>query len=94
MTAYERNSDGAVMSDGGESGVAVYFTDIKSLVQGESICGIVIDAYAETLVIEQAHVCAGDTLADKSYFFSSICMVRKVLTFSNLTTSKQWKVMC
>ncbi|KAI8009866.1 hypothetical protein LOK49_LG06G00259 [Camellia lanceoleosa] len=74
MKAYERNGDGAVMWASGESGVAVYFTDVKSLVRGESICGNVIDAYAETLVTEQAHVCAGDALADKSYFFSSICM--------------------
>ncbi|KAI8008835.1 hypothetical protein LOK49_LG07G02831 [Camellia lanceoleosa] len=74
MKAYERNGDGAVMWASGESGVVVYFTDIKSLVRGESICGNVIDAYAETLVTEQAHVCADDVLADKSYFFSSICM--------------------
>ncbi|KAI7980430.1 hypothetical protein LOK49_Contig148G00001 [Camellia lanceoleosa] len=64
----------AVMWSSRESGVAVYFTDVKSLVRGESICGNVIDAYAETLVTEQANVCAGDVLADKSYFFSSICM--------------------
>ncbi|KAI7984783.1 hypothetical protein LOK49_LG14G02035 [Camellia lanceoleosa] len=78
MKAYERNGDGAVMWASGESGVAVYFTDVKSLVRGESICGNVIDAYAETLVTEQAHVCAGDALADKSYFFSSICMKERV----------------
>ncbi|KAI7982655.1 putative potassium transporter 12 [Camellia lanceoleosa] len=63
--AYERNGDGAVMWANVESGVSVYFTDVKSLV---------IDAYAETLVTEQAHVYAGDALSDKSYFFSSICM--------------------
>ncbi|KAI8013929.1 hypothetical protein LOK49_LG05G03750 [Camellia lanceoleosa] len=74
MKAYERNGDRAVMWASSESGVAVYFTDVKSLVRGESICGNVIDAYAETLVTEQAKVCADDVLADKSYFFSSICM--------------------
>ncbi|KAI8022519.1 hypothetical protein LOK49_LG03G00073 [Camellia lanceoleosa] len=72
--AYERNDDGAVMWASVDSGVAVYFTNVKSLVRGESICGNVIDAYTETLVTEQPHVYAGDALADKSYFFSSICM--------------------
>ncbi|KAI8030644.1 hypothetical protein LOK49_LG01G01429, partial [Camellia lanceoleosa] len=63
--AYERNGDRAVTWASVESGVSVYFTDVKSLV---------IDAYAETLVTEQAHFCAGNVLSDKSYFFSSICM--------------------
>ncbi|KAI8022523.1 hypothetical protein LOK49_LG03G00074 [Camellia lanceoleosa] len=90
--AYERNGDRYVQASV-DSGVAVYFTDVKSLVRGESICGNpyvfdvvdlhidyfrvsmqVIDAYTETLVTEQPHVYAGDALADKSYFFSSICM--------------------
>ncbi|KAI7992665.1 putative carboxylesterase 15 [Camellia lanceoleosa] len=39
MKAYERNGDRAVMWASSESGVAVYFTDVKSLVRGESICG-------------------------------------------------------
>ncbi|KAI8000686.1 hypothetical protein LOK49_LG09G02085 [Camellia lanceoleosa] len=53
----------------GESGVVCVFLTPRVLSVEK-----VIDAYAETLVTEQAKVCADDVLADKSYFFSSICM--------------------
>lgn len=65
---------------GMNSCVAVYFTDIKNLVRGDSIRGNVIDANADILLIEQANIVAGDDLSDKSYFFSSICMNSKTKT--------------
>ncbi|GMP49104.1 hypothetical protein CsSME_00016201 [Camellia sinensis var. sinensis] len=37
--AYEQDGDGAVMWAGKSSGVIVYFTDVKDLVRGDSLCG-------------------------------------------------------
>ncbi|GMP90777.1 hypothetical protein CsSME_00041752 [Camellia sinensis var. sinensis] len=62
------------MWDGQGHGVAVYFTDVKSLVRQSEIRGNVIDAYAMLLNAEQKRINEGVDAADKSYFFSSICL--------------------
>ncbi|KAI8012420.1 hypothetical protein LOK49_LG06G03523 [Camellia lanceoleosa] len=62
------------MWDGQAHGVAVYFTDVKSLVRQTEIRGNVIDAYAVLLNDEQERINEGVDAADKSYFFSSICL--------------------
>ncbi|GMP80550.1 hypothetical protein CsSME_00035602 [Camellia sinensis var. sinensis] len=72
--AYNRDGDSAVMWDGQGHGVAVYFTDVKSLVCQSEIRGNVIDAYAVLLNAEQERINEGVDAADKSYFFSSICL--------------------
>ncbi|KAI8007143.1 hypothetical protein LOK49_LG07G00188 [Camellia lanceoleosa] len=71
-TAYERHEDEVVMWGDSTNGVSVYFTDVKALVRQSSICGNVIDAYAELLKTEQHIMYANDKTTDKSYFFSSI----------------------
>ncbi|KAI7992198.1 hypothetical protein LOK49_LG12G02224 [Camellia lanceoleosa] len=71
---YNRDGDSAVMWDGQSHGVAVYFTDVKSLVCQSKIRGNVIDAYAVLLNAEQERTNEGVDGADKSYFFSSICL--------------------
>ncbi|XP_028103251.1 uncharacterized protein LOC114302424 [Camellia sinensis] len=73
--AYNRDGDSAVMWDGQGHGVAVYFTDVKSLVRQSEIRGNVIDAYAVLLSAEHERINEGVDAADKSYFFSSICIV-------------------
>ncbi|KAI8022405.1 hypothetical protein LOK49_LG03G03528 [Camellia lanceoleosa] len=55
-------------------GVVVYFTDVKSLVRQSEIRGNVIDAYAVLLNAEHERINEGVDTADKSYFFSSICL--------------------
>ncbi|KAI7980176.1 hypothetical protein LOK49_Contig184G00002 [Camellia lanceoleosa] len=72
--AYNRDGDSAVMWDGQAHAVAVYFTDVKSLVRQTEIRGNVIDAYAVLLNDEQERINEGVDAADKSYFFSSICL--------------------
>ncbi|GMP39538.1 hypothetical protein CsSME_00010333 [Camellia sinensis var. sinensis] len=74
IDAYNRDGDSAVMWDGQGHGVAVYFTDVKSLVRQSKIRGNVIDAYAVLLNAEQERINKGVDAADKSYFFSSICL--------------------
>ncbi|GMP69894.1 hypothetical protein CsSME_00028978 [Camellia sinensis var. sinensis] len=59
--AYNRDGDSAVMWDGHGHGVAVYFTDVKSLVRQSEIRG-------------NERINEGVDAADKSYFFSSICL--------------------
>ncbi|KAI8031003.1 hypothetical protein LOK49_LG01G03433 [Camellia lanceoleosa] len=72
--AYNMDGDSVVMWDGQGHGVAVYFTDMKSLVRQAEIRGNVIDAYAVLLNAEQERINEGVDAADKSYFFSSICL--------------------
>ncbi|KAI7987112.1 hypothetical protein LOK49_LG13G01106 [Camellia lanceoleosa] len=59
--AYNRDGDSAVMWDGQGHGVAVYFTDVKSLVRQSEIRA-------------NERINEGVDAADKSYFFSSICL--------------------
>ncbi|KAI8012973.1 hypothetical protein LOK49_LG05G02657 [Camellia lanceoleosa] len=59
--------------------VTVHTVSDSSLTPQQSV----IDAYVETLVIEQAHACVGDALSDKSYFFSSICMTKNTQTMES-----------
>ncbi|CAL5403754.1 unnamed protein product [Camellia sinensis] len=72
--AYDRNGDGAIVWADGSTGVTVDFTDLKGLVRQSSIRGNVIDAYTELLKTDQLKVLGNDDQADKSYFFSSVCL--------------------
>ncbi|KAI8024768.1 hypothetical protein LOK49_LG02G00113 [Camellia lanceoleosa] len=56
------------------TGVTVDFTDLKGLVRQSSIRGNVIDAYTELLKTDQLKLFGNDDQADKSYFFSSVCL--------------------
>ncbi|GMQ11391.1 hypothetical protein CsSME_00054045 [Camellia sinensis var. sinensis] len=71
---YDRHGDRAVMWEDGEVGVVVDFSDVKNLIRQSSICGNVIDAYVELLKSEHLRMYGDDELADKSYFFSSVCL--------------------
>ncbi|CAL5398165.1 unnamed protein product [Camellia sinensis] len=57
--AYNRDGDSAVMWDEQGHGVAVYFTNVKSLVRQSEIRGNVIDAYAVLLNSEQERINEG-----------------------------------
>ncbi|GMP78483.1 hypothetical protein CsSME_00034403 [Camellia sinensis var. sinensis] len=72
--AYDRNGDGAIMWADSSTGVTIHFTDVKGLVRQSSVWGNVIDAYTELLKIEQLKLFGNDDQADKSYFFSSVCL--------------------
>ncbi|KAI8007718.1 hypothetical protein LOK49_LG07G03229 [Camellia lanceoleosa] len=76
--SYERKRQDAarktVANELGGHGVAMYFTDVKSLVRQSEIRGNVIDAYVVLLNAEQERINEGVDAADKSYFFSSICL--------------------
>ncbi|KAI7981324.1 hypothetical protein LOK49_Contig50G00001 [Camellia lanceoleosa] len=56
------------------NGVVVYFTGVKNLIRQSCICGNVIDAYTEVLKTEQLRMYGNDELANKSYFFNSMCL--------------------
>ncbi|GMP80210.1 hypothetical protein CsSME_00035397 [Camellia sinensis var. sinensis] len=71
---YDRHGDRAVMCEVGAAGVVVYFSDVKNLIRQSSIQGNVIDAYVELLKSEHLRMYGDDDLADKSYFFSSVCL--------------------
>ncbi|GMP98618.1 hypothetical protein CsSME_00046437 [Camellia sinensis var. sinensis] len=71
---YDRHGDQAVMWEDGEAGVVVDFSDVKNLIRQSSIYGNVIDAYVELLKSEHLRMYGDDELADKSYFFSSVCL--------------------
>ncbi|KAI7980917.1 hypothetical protein LOK49_Contig92G00013 [Camellia lanceoleosa] len=64
---YDMHGDGAVMWEDVINAVVVYFVDVKNLV---------IDAYVELLKSDQLKMYGDDDLADKSYFFSSLDMVK------------------
>ncbi|KAI8008072.1 hypothetical protein LOK49_LG07G03676 [Camellia lanceoleosa] len=72
--AYERNGDGAIVWADDSTGVTVDFTDLKGLVRQSSVRGNVIDAYTELLKTDQLKLFGNDDQADKSYFFSSVCL--------------------
>ncbi|KAI8011412.1 hypothetical protein LOK49_LG06G00071 [Camellia lanceoleosa] len=71
---YDRRGDQAVMWEDGEAGVVVDFSDVKNLIRQSSLCGNVIDASVELLKSEHVMMYGDDQLADKSYFFSSVCL--------------------
>ncbi|KAI8011509.1 hypothetical protein LOK49_LG06G02966 [Camellia lanceoleosa] len=85
----------AVMWDGQAHAVAVYFTDVKSLVRQTEIRGNVIDAYAVLLNDEQERINEGVDAADKSYFFSKDLsrhdeeQQRKALSLKNIVSEVQ-----
>ncbi|KAI7997040.1 hypothetical protein LOK49_LG10G01827 [Camellia lanceoleosa] len=69
---YDRHGDQAVMWEDREAGVVVDFTDVKNIIRQSAVCGNVIDGYVEFF---GEHVkMYGCELADKSYFFSSVCL--------------------
>ncbi|KAI8000367.1 hypothetical protein LOK49_LG09G01720 [Camellia lanceoleosa] len=71
---YDRHGDRAVMWEDRDAGVVVDFSDVKNLIRQGSLCGNVIDGYVELLKSEHARMYGDDELADKSYFFSSVCL--------------------
>ncbi|CAL5423209.1 unnamed protein product [Camellia sinensis] len=70
---YTFDGDGAVIWDGGESGIQVMFGDIRDLVQRSSIQGNVIDAYAAMLMELQDKGIERQDAVDSLYVFSSVC---------------------
>lgn len=73
--SYDRHGGRAVMWEDGEVGMVVDFSDVKNLIRQSSICGNVIDAYVELLKSKHVRMYGDDELADKSYFFSSVCLI-------------------
>ncbi|KAI8028619.1 hypothetical protein LOK49_LG02G01088 [Camellia lanceoleosa] len=64
----------AIMWADDATGVTVYFTDLKGLVRQSSVRGNVINAYTELLKTKQLKLFGNDDQAEKSYFFSSVCL--------------------
>ncbi|KAI7982010.1 hypothetical protein LOK49_Contig3G00019 [Camellia lanceoleosa] len=75
--------DTAVIWDGRDNGMRVYFSDIQALVQQSCVSGKVIDAYAAILTVLQRK--CGDEVnnVDSCYFFSSICAKQWVVKYHN-----------
>ncbi|KAI8027834.1 hypothetical protein LOK49_LG02G03717 [Camellia lanceoleosa] len=71
---YDRHGDRRSFWEDSVVGVVVDFTDVKNLIRQCSLCGIVIDGYVELLKSEHVRMYGADELADKSYFFSSVCL--------------------
>ncbi|KAI8003445.1 Malate dehydrogenase 2, cytoplasmic [Camellia lanceoleosa] len=74
---------GAVIWDGGDNGMRVYFSDIQALVQQSCVSGKVIDAYAAILTVLQWNCADKDNNVDSCYFFSSICAKQWVVKYHN-----------
>ncbi|KAI8022241.1 hypothetical protein LOK49_LG03G03837 [Camellia lanceoleosa] len=64
----------AVMWKDVTNAMLVYFVDVKNLIRQSCIRGNVIDTYVELLKSDQLRMYGDDDLAEKSYFFSSICL--------------------
>ncbi|KAI7986983.1 hypothetical protein LOK49_LG14G01360 [Camellia lanceoleosa] len=77
------NANMAVIWDGGDNGMRVYFSDIQALVQQACVSGKVIDAYAAILTVLQRDCAVDDNNVDSSFFFSSICAKQWVVKFHN-----------
>ncbi|GMP92486.1 hypothetical protein CsSME_00042700 [Camellia sinensis var. sinensis] len=73
--AYDHHNDEVVMWADNMNGVVVYFTNVNGLVKQSNICGNVIDMCTELLKTKQLNLFGNDEKADKSYFFSSVCLV-------------------
>ncbi|KAI8025818.1 hypothetical protein LOK49_LG02G00746 [Camellia lanceoleosa] len=71
---YDRHGDRAIMWEDRDAGVVVDFTDVKNIIRQSAVCGNVIDGYVELLKSEHVKMYGADELADKSYFFSSVCL--------------------
>lgn len=63
----------AVIWDGGDNGIRVYFSDIQALVQQSCVSGKVINSYTAILTVLQRNCADEDNNVDSCYFFSSIC---------------------
>ncbi|KAI8019873.1 hypothetical protein LOK49_LG04G03785 [Camellia lanceoleosa] len=75
---YDRHGDRAVMWEDRDAGVVVDFTDVKNIIRQSAVCGNVIDGYVELLKSEHVKMYGADGLDDKSYFFSSVCLVNMI----------------
>ncbi|KAI8022380.1 Exocyst complex component SEC15A [Camellia lanceoleosa] len=62
-----------IVWDGGESGIQVHITDIKDLVQENSIHGNVIDAYGAMLTDMHRTVSGRREYQGTAYVYSSVC---------------------
>ncbi|KAI7986906.1 hypothetical protein LOK49_LG14G00376 [Camellia lanceoleosa] len=66
-------ADGLIVWDGGESGIQVHFSDIKDLVQENSIHGNVIDAYGAMLCRHAGAMSGRREYQATAYVYSSMC---------------------
>ncbi|KAI8029521.1 hypothetical protein LOK49_LG01G00656 [Camellia lanceoleosa] len=74
---FSLEGDSLIVWDGGHNGIQVHFTDIKDLVQQNSIHGNVIDAYTAMLTEMHKTVSGRVEYVGTSYIYTSVC-------------SKQW----
>lgn len=70
---YSLEEDGLIVWDGGHNGIQVHFTDIKDLVQQNSIHGNVIDAYAAMLTEMRKTVSGRAEFVGTTYVYTSVC---------------------
>ncbi|XP_028096747.1 uncharacterized protein LOC114296636 [Camellia sinensis] len=70
---YTLEGDGLIVWDGGHNGIQVHFTDIKDLVQQNSIHGNVIDAYGAMLTEMHKMVSGRAEYVGTSYIYTSVC---------------------
>ncbi|CAL5383457.1 unnamed protein product [Camellia sinensis] len=70
---YSLEGDGLIVWDGGHNGIQVHFTDIKDLVQQNSIHGNVIDAYAAMLTEMRKTVSGRAEFVGTTYVYTSVC---------------------
>ncbi|KAL7238675.1 hypothetical protein ACSBR2_004717 [Camellia fascicularis] len=70
---YSLEGDGLIVWDGGHNGIQVHFTDIKDLVQQNSIHDNVIDAYAAMLTEMHKMVSGRPEYVGTSYIYTSVC---------------------
>ncbi|CAL5353398.1 unnamed protein product [Camellia sinensis] len=69
---YTLEGDGLIVWDGGHNGIQVHFTDIKDLVQQNSIHGNVIDAYGAMLTEMHKMVSGRAEYVGTSYIYTSV----------------------
>ncbi|KAL7258752.1 hypothetical protein ACSBR1_004785 [Camellia fascicularis] len=70
---YSLEGDGLIVWDGGHNEIQVHFTDIKDLVQQNSIHGNVIDAYVAMLTEMHKMVSGRPKYVGTSYIYTSVC---------------------
>ncbi|KAI8006065.1 hypothetical protein LOK49_LG07G00161 [Camellia lanceoleosa] len=73
--AYEKGGDSAQVWTGPHVSNSVSFNDIRAIVKGLTLRGNVIDAYAEMLMYEQQTKAPKSADDQKSYIFSTLCLV-------------------
>ncbi|XP_028079654.1 uncharacterized protein LOC114281408 [Camellia sinensis] len=70
---YSLERDGLIVWDSGHNGIQVHFTDIKDLVQQNSIHGNVIDAYAAMLTEMRKTMSGKAEFVGTTYVYTSVC---------------------